>query len=130
MVYTPVGIRCPDCARQGRSGAFAPSGALILRAAAAAIGVGVCIGLVWGLFPRYGFWFGMLLGFGGGDLVNRAANRRRGPELQTVAALMVVLAFGLAFVLGSLQGGRFQSWLLFQTIMAGLAMVLATMRQR
>ncbi|MDQ3328347.1 MAG: hypothetical protein M3506_07485 [Chloroflexota bacterium] len=130
MVYTSVGLRCPECARERRSGINAPSQSNVLRAAAVAGVVALVLGTVWGLFPAYGFWIALLLGFGGGELVNNAANRRRGPELQSVAAGMVIGAFILASVLSYLLERNFSDQLIFQTIMAGIAMFLATVRQK
>ncbi|MDQ3856047.1 MAG: B-box zinc finger protein, partial [Chloroflexota bacterium] len=54
MVYTPVGIRCPDCARQKRSGVYAPSASSLLRAVAMGAAVALVVGAVWGLYPIYG----------------------------------------------------------------------------
>ena len=126
MAYTPVGIRCPSCARERRSGVNAVSPALLARAAGAALGVGVVAGLAWGAFPLYAFWVALLLGFGGGEAVNLAANRRRGPELRIVAAGMVAVAFLLA---GFLGGAAFTGRIVFETLMAGVALYLAVQRQ-
>ncbi len=138
MVYTSVGLRCPECARERRSGINAPSQSNVLRAAAVAGGVALVLGGLWGLFPAYGFWIALLLGFGGGELVSNAANRRRGPELQSVAAGMVIGAFLVAFFLSYTLGlsladagnRTFQQRIIFETLMAGIAMFLATIRQK
>lgn len=126
MVYTPVGIRCPNCARERRSGVNTVSPALLARAAGMGVGSGVAAGLVWGAFPNYAFWIALLLGFGGGELVNLATNRRRGPELRVVAAAMVVAAFLLA---GFLGGSVFSGRIVFHTLMGGVALYLAVRRQ-
>lgn len=126
MRYTSVGIRCDDCARPARSGINAPTAGHILRAAAVAAGAALVAGVLWGLFPTYAFWLALLLGFGGGDLISTAARRRKGPEIQAVAAGMVLGAFVLAYVLRAGFGGQ----LIAQTLFAALALGLAVVRQR
>ncbi|MDP9381537.1 MAG: B-box zinc finger protein [Chloroflexota bacterium] len=126
MVYTSVGVRCRECATERRSGINAPAAGQVLKAAGVALGVVLGLGALWGLFPGYGFWVALLLGFAGGELVSLAADRRRGPELQAVAATMVIGAFALAFILSAGFDGR----LIFSTLMAGVALWLAVVRQR
>ncbi len=144
MVYTSVGLRCPECARERRSGINAPTPSTVRRAAVAGGAVALGLGVLWGLFPAYGFWIALLLGFGGGEIVSTAANRRRGPELQTVAAGMVIGAFLIGYLLSeALDRGfadrlsrflgdpiAFGDRIIFETIMAGIAMYLATFRQK
>lgn len=131
MVYTPVGIRCRECATQKRSGIYAPSAGLLLKAAATGVGIALVAGVVWGMNPTYAFWIALVLGFAGGELVSLAANRRRGPELQAIAAGMVVVSFLIALALASARNSSLLGGLpVFQTVMAALAMVLAVVRQR
>ena len=138
MVYTSVGLRCPECARERRSGINAPTPSTVRRAAVAGGAVALGLGVLWGLFPAYGFWIALLLGFGGGEVVSTAANRRRGPELQTVAAGMVIGAFLLAYVVGVVLGRGFaysssqavNERIIFETLMAAIALYLATFRQK
>lgn len=129
MVYTPVGIRCRECATERRSGIFAPSGRDLLRASGAAVVAAAVVGTAWGLFPAYAFWLALVLGFGGGEAVSRAANRKRGVELKAVAGVMVVGAFVLALMLAGARGTGLQAAMIFQTLMAALALVLAVIRQ-
>lgn len=129
MVYTPVGIRCRECATERRSGIFAPSGRDLIRAAGAAVVAAAAAGVVWGLFPAYGFWIALILGFGGGEAVSLAANRKRGVELQAVAGLMAVSAFVIALLVSRALGAGLESAVIFQTLMATLALVLAVIRQ-
>jgi hypothetical protein len=126
MVYTPVGVRCPECARDRQAGPNAPTRADVGKALLAAVTLAVAFGVAWGSFPRYGFWLALLLGFGGGELVSLAANRRRGPKLQAAAGLMVGGAFAVAWYMGApLTHGA-----LVTTLLGGLAMGLAVARQR
>lgn len=128
--YTSVGIRCQECATERRSGINAPAPANVLRAAATAAGVSLVLGGLWGLFPAYGFWIALLLGFGGGELVSLVANRRRGPELQAVAGVMVIGAFLLSLLLRGVLTAGLSAGLVFPTVMAALALWLAVVRQR
>jgi hypothetical protein len=130
MVYTSVGMRCPECATERRSGIYAPAAGQVLKAAGVGVVVALALGALWGIFPQYGFWMALLLGFGGGELVNLAAGRRRGPELQTIAAAMAIGAFLLASVLGRALETGFGAQLIFHVLMAGLALWLAVVRQR
>ena len=130
MVYTPVGIRCSECARERRSGLNAPTATNVIRALGAALGIAALAGLTWGVFSAYGFWLALLLGFGGGEILSLAANRRRGPELQAVAAVMVVGAFLVALAVANLRDDVLSGGVVIQTLLAGLAMVLAVVRQR
>lgn len=131
MNYTPVGIRCRECATERRSGINAPSGEHLLKAASVGAGIALVGGVLWGFFPLYGFWIALLLGFGGGELVNLAANRRRGPELQTAAAGMVIACFLLALLVSrSRTLAAFDGRMIFSTLMAALALYLAVARQK
>ncbi len=129
MVYTPVGIRCRECAVERRSGINAPSTPHVARAALAGAGAAIVIAPLWGLFPEYAFWLALLLGFAGGDLVNMASGRKRGPELRVVGAGMVIATFLLAaFISATLETGM-TSRVVFHTLMAAIALYLSTARQ-
>ncbi len=130
MVYTPVGIRCRDCARVARSGLYAPTLGHLTRAAGAAAACALVMGVVWGLFPAFGFWFALVLGFGGGELVNLAANRKRGLELQSIAGAMVIAAFLIAMGVSNVRDTGLMGEIIFETVVAALALVLAVYRQR
>jgi hypothetical protein len=73
----------------------------ILRALAAALAVGAATGALWAfLFPyRIGVFIGLFLGLGlgyaVGESVSRAANRKRGPTLQGIAVVGVLLAYAI-----------------------------------
>ncbi len=95
MVYTPAGIKCPDCARPARGmrargkprdWAFAA-----LAGVAMAVGGGIVLGEFLS-FVRF-FSFIVVLGFGllTGEVISRAARHNTGLYYQLVAALSVVL---------------------------------------
>jgi hypothetical protein len=89
MVYTPVGIKCPDCARQPRSALvrLRPNRAAQAVAAAfvggLAMGVGIVVLQGIGLF--FALILGWLIGIAMGELVLWASGRFRGRETGFIA---------------------------------------------
>ena len=126
MVQSPVGFRCQECGRGPKLPTYDVPVALLLRAAAAALLIGVSGGLAVALIVRP-LLFGLLYiaamggyGYVMGEAVSAAANRKRGRQLQLVAGggilicLVVlvfvsfldpadVLGFGLAAYVGYLR---------------------------
>lgn len=99
LVQTPVGARCRSCAQLRRPPMYAVGPGSALRIVGAAIGLGVAIGLAWGLLlPGGGFGFFVLFlggfaGYGMANLMDRASGRKRGPWVQGAAVAGVVLAY-------------------------------------
>ena len=98
LVYTPVGTRCPDCARVSRLPTYNLSTPTLVRAGVAAVVAGLAIGFAWAFFNAITglFWgvpVGIGVGYAVGELVSLAANRKAGPPLQAIAVGGVVLAF-------------------------------------
>jgi hypothetical protein len=91
MVESPVGYRCPDCSSGPRLAAYRTSNTLFLRAMAAGFTVAIAVGYFWGNFPSWGFYMALLLGFGTVEAMARAANYKRGNDLQAAA-------FGAIFI--------------------------------
>ena len=54
------------------------------------LGIAALVGLVWGFFPDWGFYFSLLLGFGGVEAMARISNGKRGADLKLVAIVMVL----------------------------------------
>ena len=97
MVYTPVGIKCPDCARQRGRAVAGPRPIYYLRAAGAGlisgpIG-GVLLGLVVRMVPFGGLLLVLFLGMAFGEIISRAARRNTGLGLQVIAGGTAALAF-------------------------------------
>jgi hypothetical protein len=90
-VRTPVGMRCPDCAGTRSSVAANPAGTL--TAAGAGLMVAAAVGIGWGFFPDWQFYWALLLGFGAVETMVRLLTKRRGLDLQAIA--IVVVVFGL-----------------------------------
>jgi hypothetical protein len=100
MVMTDVGGRCPDCAPRRRLPQFEVKPLFLLRGIGAAIAAGAVLGLAWGLLlpGDYGFFtiiLGAGVGYGVGESVSLATNRKLAPVLQITAAFGVLLAFAI-----------------------------------
>ena len=101
LVITPVGARCRDCSGLRRLPTYQLGTAFVLRGLGAALAVGAATGALWGfLFPlRVGAFLGLFLGLGLGyaigESVSWATNRKRGPVLQGIAVVGVLLAYAI-----------------------------------
>jgi hypothetical protein len=108
LVSTPVGARCPTCARVKRF-------ATVLKAPelARAIGFGVGVAalgtIVISFLPLPGGFFSLivyaLLGYGVGEAVASGANRKRAPELGPIGVACVLVGYWLGFVIELVVGG-------------------------
>lgn len=135
LIQTPVGAKCPDCAKVQRSVVYQVSLQHYLRGAAAGAVAGVGVGILWGLLfpPRFGFmsffalFAGALAGYAIGEAISRAANRRRGWGLVAVAVGCVVLAY---FVRTSISGDLIPSRDTTGWVMAVIAAFFASTNLR
>jgi hypothetical protein len=84
-------MRCPDCAGTRSSVAANPAGTL--TAAGAGLVVATAVGIGWGFFPDWQFYWALLLGFGAVETMVRLLTKRQGLDLQAIAIVIVV--FGL-----------------------------------
>lgn len=144
LVQTPVGARCPECARVRRVPTFDVRTGHLVRAGAAALGAGVGLGLVWGffmpVFRKYPFvpWLVALgVAYLVGEATSLAVNRKRGPQLAAIAAVGVIVAFAVSAVVwgmmrgwGPMTGLRLQFYDLFGLIILVLAVIVAAGRVR
>ena len=98
-MQTPVGARCPDCARLYKLPTYSVSTQYYLRAIGAGLGMAIVCGIVWGviewLIPI--FSFNLLLapgtGYAIGEVVGLSVNRKRGTGLAIVAGMAVVISY-------------------------------------
>ena len=105
MVMTPVGARCPKCARVSRLPTFDVSLKWYLRALGASALGGVVVGFVWLLIrslPLIGQVAGLLrivmaagAGYLVGEITSRAVNRKRGNWLAVIGCLGFLLSFAI-----------------------------------
>lgn len=92
-VRTPVGLRCPDCAGVRGLPTYATTPSVLGKAAFYSAPIALLIGFVWGFFPTWQFYLALALGFGVAETMARAANGKRGRDLQFLA--MALVAIGL-----------------------------------
>jgi hypothetical protein len=129
MVYTPVGIKCPDCARLPRSAIVHLKPNRAARAVAAAIGVGAAMGVGIVLLQGIGLFFalilGWLIGIGMGEVVLAASGRYRGPTTGWIAVGGCIWAYAVPYLIyyGVDLGGVARSanliWVVFGAAIAG-----------
>ena len=135
--YTPVGVRCRECANLKRLPQYELSIAYVARGLGTALVVGAVAGAIWGVIS-VGF-FGLLVGGGAGYMIGEsvsiATNRKVGVQVQVLAGAGVVLAFVVrgAILASSLRGWDIEFILLrdlFGYLALALAMVVAVGRLR
>jgi hypothetical protein len=114
MVSTPVGMRCPDCAKVRRPPMYDVAGRWLWQAIGAAVLLvaagGFAFSLLLGVAGRSIIFAAILYlaaGFAVGEALSAAANRKRGPRLQALAVVTAVLATQWSTLLGLVAGGRF-----------------------
>ena len=99
LVETPVGARCKDCARLYVLPTYRVTASYYLRAALAALLTAVVGGVLWSLVDRLipFFYLNLLLaggvGYGIGEVVSLAVNRKRGRGLAVIAGAAVIVSY-------------------------------------
>ena len=110
-ITTPVGARCPECARVQRLPTYSLPGPQMGLAIAVALGAGLGLGVLFGalksVMPITLLWLYVPLAFVGsgyllGEAVSRASNRKRATPLQ----LLAVGGYGLTIITFSLVAGE------------------------
>ncbi len=110
LVYTPGGTRCPSCAAIGRPKMYILGPLDYARGIATALVAGVALGFAGALLfrptPAIGLFtllFALLGGYGAGiaaaEALNLTMGRKRGREVQAIAAATIVIAVVARFVL-------------------------------
>lgn len=90
-VETPVGFRCPECAAiRGLPSYRTPTGS-VLKGVLIGLVVAIATGVLWGFFPDWRFYASLILGFGVAEGIARAANDKRGADLQAIGMGCVLL---------------------------------------
>jgi hypothetical protein len=135
MVQTPVGARCPDCARLNRLPTFRVSGVYYLRAAGAALITAVVAGIIWGFINNFVpfFYLNLILAGGVGYVIGEAigfsTNRKRGRWLAVIGGTAVVLSYLVnIFTFGAIPGSPL--WIIFDLVSVGVGVYTAVNRLR
>lgn len=134
LVQTPVGVRCPDCAKLKRLPTYQVSPRQYLIASGAGLGVATAAGFVWALilnainFLLLSLLIAAGIGYAIGEVISLATNRKRGPGLQAIAGISVVVSFAIYYlVIYYLFVPQFS---LFSIIGLALGILIAIIRLR
>ena len=96
MVQTPVGARCPECARLHKLPTFHITKKYYLRAIVTATGMAFACGAVWWVvtpFSYFNFLLAAGFGYAIGEVISRSVNRKRGKGLALIGGVAVVVAY-------------------------------------
>ncbi len=100
LVQTPVGARCPSCARLSRVPTYSVSKSYYLRAAGAGLGAAVVCGFAWWLlritlpFASFFNWIiAGAIGYGIGEAISLSVNRKSGTGLAVIGGIAVVISY-------------------------------------
>ena len=131
MVPTPVGVRCPDCARLKKLPTYQVSGVYYLRAAGAGLGMAIACGAGWGLLANVIPFFllnivlGAAAGFAIGEVMGLAVNRKRGAGLAVMGGMAVVISYVVGLVV---PWGMYFSFFDILAVAAGVFMAVIRIR--
>ena len=135
MVQTPVGARCPDCARLHKLPTYRVSAVYYLRAAGTGLGMAVVVGLIWGVINGFVpfFFLNLILaagvGYAIGEVVSLSVNRKRGRWLAAVGSIAVVISYLVnIFTFGGLPFGAFR--VIIDLVGLGIGIYVAVSRLR
>ena len=135
LVQTPVGSRCPDCARLRKLPTFRVSGSYYLRAIGAALVTAAIAGLIWGVFNYFiaFFYINLLLAGGVGYLIAEAigfaANRKRGTWLAAIGGTAVVFCYLVnIFTFGSIPRSPVTIILDIVSVVIGISTAVSRLR--
>ncbi|MFC1897079.1 hypothetical protein ACFLX8_00710 [Chloroflexota bacterium] len=104
MVQTPVGARCPECARPHKLPTFRVSTQYYVRAMGTGLGMAVVCGIAWGViewiipFLSLNLLLGPATGYAIGEIISRSVNRKRGTGLVIIAGMAVAISYFITFL--------------------------------
>ncbi|MFC1993295.1 hypothetical protein ACFLV3_05775 [Chloroflexota bacterium] len=134
MVQTPVGARCPDCARLYKLPTYQISAQHYLKAIGTGLGMAIACGIVWGVltgltpFRFVNFLLAAGVGYAIGEVISLAVNRKRGKGLATIAGIAVVIGYVVSFVFP--WGHYFPLFNVLGLLALALGIFVAVMRLR
>ncbi len=98
-MQTPVGARCPGCARLYKLPTYRVSTGYYLRAIGTALGMAVVCGVAWGVVQVFVPFFLLNIviaagvGYAISEVVSRSVNRKRGGGLAAIAGIAVAISY-------------------------------------
>jgi hypothetical protein len=113
MIQSPVGAKCPGCAKVMRSPIYTLNPVQFARAAGAALIGGVITGIIWGLIlvPFTIGFLSIFVGAGLGYLFTRllewSSGRKRGLMMVTLATLGILIAWAITVPMVGLGVARY-----------------------
>ena len=131
LVQTPVGARCPDCARLHKLPTYRVSTQYYLKAIGTGLGMAIVCGIIWGVIEGLVpfFYLNLLLapgvGYAIGEVVSLSVNRKRGTGLAIVAGVAVAISYLVSILLPWGFGFR-----LFDLLALALGIFVAVTRLR
>lgn len=135
MVQTPVGARCPDCAKLYKLPTYRVPATYYLRATGAALVMAVVCGIVWGVINGFVpfFYLNLILaagtGYAIGEVVSRSVNRKRSRGLAAMASIAVVISYLVnIFTFGGVPFGPFR--IIIDLVAIGLGIYISVNRLR
>src|SRR5437764_2631932 len=78
MIYTPVGVRCRDCAQLRRLPQYTLTPRVYVRVLPIAAALALICGFLLSLVPRLGLLAGIVIGFLVGDVLRRVSGYKQG----------------------------------------------------
>ena len=112
-IQTPVGLRCPKCAALKKLPVYEVSTIFHIRAIAAGLATGAVLGAIWNFIPLGGFllfFIALGIGYAVGEVVSLAVNRKRGPGLQIIAGISVVVSYAVRGLIEASDQGLFNAF--------------------
>ena len=127
MVQAAVGIRCRECGKSVPLPTFDVTPSYYARAISVAVAGGIAGGLLWALLGAIPFLpslAAIAVGYGLGELISLAVNRKRGSGLAWIAGGAVALAFIISWSINQFPLS------IFSFLFLGIGVYSAVMRVR
>lgn len=124
MVVTPVGMKCPDCARSKNSMLFQIPASRLLLALIVSLAAGVVASIIGGL-GFFVIFLSVPYGYYAGNLILRSAGMKRGWKIELTAGAGMVLGALSVKLIPMLLIGRFVPAMLID-LFFWLAVVIST----
>jgi hypothetical protein len=91
MIYTPVGVRCRDCAQLRRLPQYTLTPRVYARVLPTAAALALICGFLLSLVPRLSLLAGVVVGVVVGEVLRRVSGYKQGRVLQVIAGATVVV---------------------------------------